>query len=221
MGRDRGEGSEGSSFSLARNSSFSFLLVVVMLSPEEVNNLNEILAFHGRIPYGPYVGQGVFHLRKARDLVLPHKTGTRIIALPSGIDLVIPVYEMISQLRPQDGDRWVIAKWTCQDEQSWNKQHEGKVEWPKHGYLYCFLPLEPSRDPTEEQIRAFVDHIEYQKSLTPQEHLAKVIEQGEKPFEDYSQKVEDLMEEHFVNHVPGKRGGIVSYPDTNPNLGKA
>jgi hypothetical protein len=178
-----------------------------MVSTEQIKKLNKILEVHGTIPYGDEVGKGIFQFKRATEIKLPHKTGTKTILSPTGLSIVVPCYEMLHQMRPDD-DRWVVVKWLNPTEEEWDRKHESVVEWPRHGYYFIFQPLEAGKEPTQDWAEFFVDHIFYQKSLTPQQHLAKVVEQGEAPNKVYEKQVQDIARDHFVNHVPGKRGGV-------------
>jgi len=188
------------------------------MTSEQHQALNKILGDkHGTIPYGDEVGQPVYQFKRMRELKMPYQNGSEVVTTASGLFVTQPKYEWRSQADPDD-DRWCIAKWNePESHDEWLRKY-ANLEWQKHGYWHCWQPLESGKEPTEEWTRWIADHIIWQGSMSLREHVIKTIEGHKKREEEYKGKVRDITRDHFVNHVPGKRGG--SYLSFNEESGK-
>lgn len=177
------------------------------MTPELHSKLNDILKQHGTIPYGPNVGQGIFQFRRSGELKLAFRTGEKTLETESGLAVVVPVFEWKLQLPDIPHETWCIAKWLNPDEKEWDRQHESQLEWPKHGYFYCFQQLEIGKEPTEDWTKWVADHLHFQREMSLKEHVRNVMGMNQKKQDTADERTRDLVKECFVNHVPGARGG--------------
>ncbi len=183
-----------------------------------VRKLNRFFVPLGTIPYGEYSGQSIFQYKRANELRMPYKkrgdAGSGWTASKGGILMPYTDYELGFQGAPKD-DYWTIAKWLeagC-DEQDWTRQFPN-LGYPKHGYFTCFQPLKDGKTPDENFTAFIVDHIKYQMEMKPQEHYDQIQQHYERRERDNDRKIEDMLHDALHMNVPGKRGGLVSYPQT-------
>lgn len=183
-----------------------------MTNIEEFNRrLGESLGFnpHGEPHYKWFDTNKWEHwMRKINDWKLERA--------PSGLFVRQPVYTT-RLMCPALPDRWIIGHWHDPgSEFLWNQEHGADQLWPAKGYYVQtnFFCVEIGQRPTYSDNERLIMLARRHRSMTAQEDTAQM-----QAAMNYEEKQKDAKVDEFLDdllptfsHVPGIRGGGVSYP---------
>jgi hypothetical protein len=163
----------------------------------------------------------MFQLRRARNLRMPIlKQGdsqTRWTRSENGLHYPELQYELGYQSSPTD-DTWHIAVWRapqCTPAQ-WAEQFR-QIAFPQYGMFFSFQPFKPGYTPQEGYMRFLVAMVRRQmddaERLTHEQQVERAEEFYSRSSREADQRISDMVDDALHRNVPGKRGGLVSYPD--------
>lgn len=190
-----------------------------MNTDRRVKSLNRYFTPLGTIPSGEWVGQPVFQYKRANELRMPYRkqgdAATKWGRSEGGILLPNAQYEMGYQIGAR-AQFWVIARWFAakEDAATWHEKFGHVIEFPRNGYWFCFQPLVEGYTPNEEWTKFIVSHVLDQIETPLGEHVDQVEKHYGAKEAATTKAMEDMIEDALVDHVPGARGGKVSYPLT-------
>jgi len=142
----------------------------------------------------------------------------KLVRGPSGLFIVEPVFKA-RLMCPALPDRWIIGHWHEPElsEFMWHQQFPDQL-YPSRGYYVQtnFWCPEIGQEPTYSDNERFISMVRRHRSLTAQEDtdiMQAAIDYEEK---ERDRQVRDCLDDILptFSHVPGIRGGNVSYPST-------
>ncbi len=194
-----------------------------------VRKLSKLFEPLGKIPlaYGELGGKPLFQYKRANELRILYRKkgedGTDWVKTDAGLYMPLKDYELGYQAPDPRDNYWLIAKWLEPgDEATWNEKYK-HVGFPALGYFTCFQPFKDIQTPdgriaaftpTEEHTAFLVDHIKYQMEMKPAEHWEQIVKHYERKDRQMEITIQDMLDDALHMSVPGKRGGLVSYPQT-------
>ncbi len=177
------------------------------MTNERIERQNRRLAdLFGRTPV--HLGsQPIFAWKWAPDLMVP-------IRIERGGLMLIGSYEMVRQV-PEADERWLVGQWLPSGSQrNWEAKYGREIPWPQFGMyvsnnkLWARIGQEPDDECTEFAFLLIREHIDG----TTARQLEKEKFQKELAIKAMWS---DAIDDAWVESVPGKRGGPVSYPVTS------
>jgi len=143
---------------------------------------------------------------------------SRLAQTPGGIYLMEPVYTK-RLMCPALPDRWIIGHWhEPEPEHIWRQIHGADQLWPARGYYVQtnFWCPEIGQEPTYSDNERFIMLARRHRSMTAQEDTNMHQEAMDKEEKAADAAVDAFLDDLLptFSHVPGIRGGNVSYPST-------
>lgn len=185
-----------------------------------VKKLSRLFEPLGKIPlaFGELGGLPLFQYKRANELRILYRKkgddGTEWVKTDGGLFMPFKDYELGYQAPNPRDNYWMITKWLEPgDEAAWNEKYK-IVGFPRLGYFTCYTPLREGYIPDEEWTKFMVDHIKFQMELRPDEHWDQIVHHYERRERENEKTIADMVDDCLHMNVPGKRGGLVSYPQT-------
>ena len=150
------------------------------------------------------------------------RTGTKSREHVTDAGLIVAIEEPVCEWRRQrenePPDGWCLARWTEPPPiQDWQTQFGGTFGYPKDGYWFSIASLKNGVEPSEEFCYLCADQIDFQRSLGFHKTLQLMMDNRERRDAKNKAEIGLMIDDCFVNHVPGARGGSYSAPSTKFN----
>lgn len=144
---------------------------------------------------------------------------TREARTPSGLIVMEPVY-VTRLMCPALPDRHIIGHWHDPGpEFTWRQTHGTDQLWPARGYYVQtnFWTPEIGQEPTWSDSERFIQMARRHRSMTAQEDTNQHQEAIDKEEKAADTAVDEFLDDLLptFSHVPGIRGGNVSYPSVS------
>ena len=142
----------------------------------------------------------------------------RMELAPSGLYVMQPVYKK-RLMCPAMPDRWIMGHWhEPEPEFIWRSKYGTDQLWPARGYYVQtnFWVPEIGTEPTFSDNERFITMARRHRSMTAQEDTDLMQAAMDRDEKNASTQVKSMLDDILPTfaHVPGIRGGHVSYPST-------
>ena len=191
-----------------------------MISPLQLARLNRILGDAlGLIPAGyAESGQSRYQWKRSEALMFLYRTGTRRVEKesPEGLAVILDEPQFVYD-KQTEAEGWVIAQWNAPPlPLEWEMQYGAKTGYPKDGYWFTVLAIRPDAEPSEEFCHLCADQMRWQADLGFEKIVEMMRVRREKRDAHQDSEIRALYDSVLptVPHVPGKRGGSYSVPQT-------
>lgn len=186
------------------------------MTPENLTRLNSILGDKmGYIPSGYRECGSRFRWMRTEDLLFLVRKGTKRVIHESSLLSAVQDVPICDYVRQCKQDVWCLAKWIePPDPREWERLYGATLGYPKDGYWFMVQPLRPGVEPDEEFCQLCADQLHFQANLDYQTTLNLIMAQEERQEKARRSVSDDLIDDCFVSHVPGARGGSYSAPFT-------
>lgn len=186
------------------------------MTPENLNHLNRILGDKmGTIPPGYRESGSRFRWMRTEDLLFLVRKGTNRVTREGSLLSTVEDIPVCDYVRQCKRDVWCLAKWIePPDPREWERLYGATLGYPKDGYWFMVQPLRPGAEPDEEFGQLCADQLHWQANLDLQTTFNLIMDQEERQERANKEKSDAMIDDLFVSHVPGARGGSYSAPLT-------
>lgn len=183
--------------------------------------------------YAKIGDEGLFQWDWSEDLTWPaYATGNKVSksikvpligsSEPVDAQVLVPEYKK-DRMCQKYKNQWLITKWCAPESLSeWEKNFPGAA-YPSRGFrIMTNAVLDPFVSPTQADTDHFIQCIKEQQSMTYNERLADM--ERDQAYKENAQRqraydeIGDMVPA-FCNGTPGKRGGSVSMPSLQKEIG--